>query len=533
MTDDTLLAERLALLVDAPAAPDWGDVTRRVRRARRRRTLTTTLVVVAAVVVAAPVAFGLRRHVVDFLSADPAPDRVQLTFAHLEVGAPKGMAPGVIAGQTRKVPVRSLDGGETFVWVAPTRRGGFCLTWQHGAGGCHARTGGGVGASFSGSGDENGVTIRQVTGATTRTEAERLELRFADGTKLELPITWVSPPIDAGFYAYEIPTGRRPAELVLYADGDDVVARESFPNPDPLVTEDPATGLPKAVVYAERREVLTIETEGGRQITLYSAPSRLHTRGWDGRCLWLSARGGPVDRAFYGCANPAPETPPIAAGIHGGGKPVLFAGAVASTSHRSSCASRTATSSSCPPRRGTCWASSQLGTTRLAIDSTSQWPETRQASKSEERSSSQRPGRSTGARARTRSTSGSASGHAREESQHLGVGHANSLDGTVQRSGCRGYHAARACHDRGARGCSDCEREDEAVRGRGGRRLVRGRPRRPDLSPALLPGGDPLAAGGRARLLECGGGHPPRARLRPSGRAGPWPCRRATANGDD
>ena len=43
MTDDTLLAERLAPLVDAPSAPDWGDVTRRVRRARRRRTLTTAL----------------------------------------------------------------------------------------------------------------------------------------------------------------------------------------------------------------------------------------------------------------------------------------------------------------------------------------------------------------------------------------------------------------------------------------------------------------------------------------------------------
>ena len=328
MTHDTLLAERLALLVDAPAAPDWGDVTRRVRRARRRRTLTTTLVVIAAAVVAAPVALGLHRLVVDFLSAEPAPERVQLTFARLDLGAPKGMATGVIPMQTRKVPVRSADGSETFVWVAPTRRGGFCVAWQHGTGGCRARMGGGVGASFSGSGDENGVTIRQVTGATTRTEAERLELRFADGTALELPITWVSPPIDAGFYAYDIPIGRKPRELVLHADGGDVIARESFPNPDPVVTEDPATGLPRAVVYAERREVLTIETEGGRQITLYSAPSRLHTRGWDGRCFWLSARGGPVDRAFYGCGNPDPETPPIAAGIHGGGKPVLFAGAV-------------------------------------------------------------------------------------------------------------------------------------------------------------------------------------------------------------
>ncbi|MCZ7588701.1 MAG: hypothetical protein M5U27_07560 [Gaiella sp.] len=212
--------------------------------------------------------------------------------------------------------------------MAPTRRGGFCLTWANGTGGCHARTGGGVGATFSGSGDENGVTISQVTGATTRDDAERLELRFADGTTLELPLTWVSPPIDAGFYAYQIPAGSRPQELLLYAANGDVVARESFPNPEQLTAFDPATGLPKAVVYAERREVLTIETEGGRRITLFSAPSRLHTRGWDGRCFWLSARGGPVDRAFYGCGNPVPGAPPLAAGIHGGGRPVLFAGAV-------------------------------------------------------------------------------------------------------------------------------------------------------------------------------------------------------------
>ena len=46
---------------------------------------------------------------------------------------------------------------------------------------------------------------------------------------------------------------------------------------DAVTEPDPATGLPKAVVYEQRRAVLTIETEGGREITLYSAPSRLHT----------------------------------------------------------------------------------------------------------------------------------------------------------------------------------------------------------------------------------------------------------------
>ena len=96
MTDDTLLAERLAPLVDAPSAPDWGDVTRRVRRARRRRTLTAALVVVGAVVVAAP-AFGLGRYAIDWLSADPSarsrPTRLRRTRGS---GAPKGMDPGIV-----------------------------------------------------------------------------------------------------------------------------------------------------------------------------------------------------------------------------------------------------------------------------------------------------------------------------------------------------------------------------------------------------------------------------------------------------
>ena len=106
MTDDTLPAERLAPLVDTQA-PDWGDVTRRVRRARRRRTLTTALVVVGVLVVAAP-AFGLADR--DRLAErrTSAPDRVQLDFAQLGVGAPKGVDPRIVPNAARKVTVVTL-----------------------------------------------------------------------------------------------------------------------------------------------------------------------------------------------------------------------------------------------------------------------------------------------------------------------------------------------------------------------------------------------------------------------------------------
>jgi hypothetical protein len=322
---DTRIRERFARL-ELVGEPDWLDVRRRARRRPGRRVVLVAAAALA-LLIAAP-ALGLHRTIVDFFTAEPAQERVRLDFARLDLTAPKGMATGVIPMQARKVPVRSADGSETYVSVAPTRSGGFCLTWENGPGGCRTRTFGGVGASFYGSGDETGLTISQINGAITQDNAERLELRFADGTTLELPITWVSAPIDAGFYVYEVPAGRRPQELVLYADGNDVIARESFPDPDPLTIADAATGLPKAVVYEQRRKVLTIETERGRRITLYSAPSRLNTPAWDGRCLWLSRSGGPVNRAFYGCGNPRPDTPPIGTGIYGGGPPVLFAGAV-------------------------------------------------------------------------------------------------------------------------------------------------------------------------------------------------------------
>ena len=308
MTDDTLLAERLSLLVDPPAAGDWADVRRRIGRARRRRTLATFAIVTAALAIAAPAALGLRGFV-DFFSAEPAPEDVRLDFARLDLGAPKGMATGVIARETRKVPVQLAGGGQTFVWVAPTRKGGFCYLWAHQVGGCRTRSGG-VGAGFSTSRLNAGAaTIGRIHGATTLGDAHRLVLRFADDTNVELPLTWVSPPIDAGFYSYEVPASRtpperRPEELLLYGEGDDVIARQSFPT-NPQAKEDPATGLPSAVIYEQRHEVLSISTEQGKRIVLFAAPSRLSAPAWDGTCMWLSDRDGPMYRAFFGCGSPS------------------------------------------------------------------------------------------------------------------------------------------------------------------------------------------------------------------------------------
>ena len=60
MTDDTLLAERLSLLVDAPGTPDWLDVRRRARRRPGRRAVLIAAAALA-LLIAAPAPRSLRR----------------------------------------------------------------------------------------------------------------------------------------------------------------------------------------------------------------------------------------------------------------------------------------------------------------------------------------------------------------------------------------------------------------------------------------------------------------------------------------
>ncbi len=258
------LRDRFTAIADLRDDSDWLDVRRRARRAARRRAMVTVAAAAAALLLLAAPAFALHRVVVSFFESEPAPQRVQLDFARMELGAPKALAPGAIPDQTRKVIVPTAAGGETFVWVAPTRSGGFCTRWQVPTGGCRSRTvGGPIGAGWMGRTDE----LTFLYGAVVSDDAERLELRFQDGAAIDVPLTWVSPPIDAGFYFVEIPPahlepGARPSELVLYSDGGDVLATEQAPVRDPLDESDPTTGVPRVVRYEVGRKPWDSSTHG-------------------------------------------------------------------------------------------------------------------------------------------------------------------------------------------------------------------------------------------------------------------------------
>ena len=86
---ETDLAARFAALGDGTGDAQWTEIVGRARALRRRR-LRTSLALAAAlalaVVVAAP-AVGLRGRIVHlFANAQPAPQRVERSFADLSGG---------------------------------------------------------------------------------------------------------------------------------------------------------------------------------------------------------------------------------------------------------------------------------------------------------------------------------------------------------------------------------------------------------------------------------------------------------------
>ncbi len=289
MTDE--LYERFAE-VGRAGEPDWGDVVRRAgRRNRRRRvTLAACLVAVAALVV--PTAVALRGSVVDFFASEPAPKPVVLDFASLDAGAPAGMETGVIAEQTRAVVRKRLANGRVLtVWVAPTKKGGFCALYGH-AGGCHPPHFIPVehGVSIQGP-IANGV-IRGgpvlVSGSVQLLDAATIELRYEKGDSDRERLIWVSPPIDAGFFVFDVGSdhwnGNRPRELALLDAAGGVLRREPvhFVLP-PAMRQD---GTPADALLDEARKLISVDTHTGVEAALWVAPTA------DGRtCHWL--RYGP------------------------------------------------------------------------------------------------------------------------------------------------------------------------------------------------------------------------------------------------
>jgi hypothetical protein len=253
------------------------------RRVPARVALVAAVVVLAAVVTA--VAFGLPQRVVDFFSSAPAPTGIKNFMGSMGVGAPPGMDPRAIGGQTRKIAGVPL-------YIAPTKSGGFCFLWAW-AGGCvGSRDGTPTKPIHPGYGplgvDVNGPFVRGwVRSGATRA----LEARFADGTTATIPardITWVSAPINAGFVSYKVPRSHRDRAhalswvVALDAHGR-VIGRVSGPPPpgaNPIAGQAvPSTlpdgtkmRLPRSAEAAKARKIISFRATDGSKVYLWLVP---------------------------------------------------------------------------------------------------------------------------------------------------------------------------------------------------------------------------------------------------------------------
>jgi hypothetical protein len=292
---------------------------------KRRRVALLLVAVVVLAIVAAP-ALGLTPPFLDFFSSKHASKRVVHSFALLNVGAPRGMSPNVISGETRRVTSYRLANGKTMpLWVAPTRKGGFCFTFGYG-GGCATRNE----HQHDQPGDRNAAAIglgeygsRILAGYVFDTRIARIEVRFRHAPAASVSLLWVSKPINAGFFLYEIPRklspnarARRPgagpaqpgvgpvaAVVALDVRGHEIARVGSMFRPLP------AWFNPAAVSDRSKRHTIL---RSGR-LSIVIAPSRT-----GGNCYWLKV--DTYQEAGSGCAPPRYLTHTMAGGLsHGTG----------------------------------------------------------------------------------------------------------------------------------------------------------------------------------------------------------------------
>jgi hypothetical protein len=254
------------------------EVAPRSRRrllSRRRGLVGAVLLALVTALLATP-AFGLRdlllsligRSTVPF-TGKTAPLGVKRDFADLALGLPPSMGPRAIAAETRTVTTFHVDGRMVRLWVAPTRTGGFCETFEHHFGGCRTRTpapnypqapgavndyavgmmgevtnpaGKKLGGGFSGglpTGPGRSVELvpSLIGGDLLTPTAQTVELDYADGDKSDIPFVYVTAPINAGFFLYRIPRGHQTLKGRLTAI---------------LVLDDHGHVLAKHLIYRQR-----------------------------------------------------------------------------------------------------------------------------------------------------------------------------------------------------------------------------------------------------------------------------------------
>jgi hypothetical protein len=283
------------LLSKGPDDGDWSEVRRRAKRGRRRRQASGVLVLAGAIAIGIASAYAFGHPIVEFGSAPKGPQKVVNDFGSLEVGAPAGMAPGVLPEEARRITAVRIDGKEHVLWVAPTKQGGFCESWTQFMGGCRADRHAAYARRLDVGGNQN-----VLAGSFFQESGSRLDLEYADGATDEIPFVWVTAPIEAGFYLFRVPDahrvdGHRPTSIRLLDDDGKVIAEEPIPfaqdeRPDfdtRSLPGYPRLSVPAEALWDQREQLFDLRADDMAHLGLWVAPER-----GGGTCFWSNQAMG-------------------------------------------------------------------------------------------------------------------------------------------------------------------------------------------------------------------------------------------------
>jgi hypothetical protein len=246
--------------------------------------LIVVAIAAALGLIVAGTAVAVRGHWLTFSKAKPTPHRISKAFSELRVGAPPGTVPGFASDEkARRLLVVGNNGRTRTFWIAPTKYGGFCAVLP-GGGGCEKF--GIVPLNIAwGAADANGRrpsdprVMTQVSGAVDAGSIDSVLVRFADGKTVRPLVTWVSQPIDRGFFSYDVPPEHRVRNhrvtKVEALDAAGNVVTESYGD----FTNPPVP--PVDALQDEKAALARAQTPEGDAI-LWRAPTRYGTT-----CAWV------------------------------------------------------------------------------------------------------------------------------------------------------------------------------------------------------------------------------------------------------
>jgi len=305
---------------DERVEPLWNEIVRRAgpadRRLAPRRAGLYALAVAIVVYLAAP-AFGLGTPFADFFSSEPAPPQAVKDFEQQNAVAAHGFGfdPKVLAAQARRITVYRLRNGRPFpLDVAPRRGGGFCFDFGF-SGSCAGPRGarGPKPPDRPGDRDVAAIALLRIgyhrssvlAGYVYDKRIAKLVVRFRRQSPVDVPVLWVGPPIDAGFFFYNLTEFQRTHHNVAAVAAVDAHGKE-IARVASVFRRPPAWANWRNVADLSRKHVILRSGPA----TIAIAPSRT-----GGNCFWLRSAG--VSTGSGGCAPPRYLRQPMVGGLTG------------------------------------------------------------------------------------------------------------------------------------------------------------------------------------------------------------------------